>query len=330
LRRASVALLAAALLGAAGASTAAAPHAKVRVWKVDYRAHNGARRSAYVVLPSWYGPRFHPAIPLVISPHGRGLDGHANARIWGNLPAIGGFAVINPDGQGRRLPQYSWGSSGQVADLARMPTIAERTLPWLHIDRTRVYAFGGSMGGQEALLLLARHPRLLAGAAVFDAVVDFARQYREFPRLRCEGACRRAWREPYGRGLQALARREIGGPPHKLPLSYRLRSPVTYVRAIAASCVPLQIWWSDADRIVIDQQHGQSGPFFWKLRELNPRAPVSAFVGFWIHSAEMKSKGLLPLALARFDLLPPEYDRLTHGLHVIPPPDSWPECGLSR
>jgi hypothetical protein len=108
-----------------------------------------------------------------------------------------------------------------------------------------------------------------------------------------------------------------------------MRSPVTYARAIARSCVPLQIWWSNADRIVIDQRHGQSGPFFWQLRALNHAAPVSAFVGYWIHSAEMKQRGLLPLALARFDLLPPEYDSLRHGLHVIPPPDSWPECGMS-
>ena len=45
----------------------AAPQPKVRVWKIHYRAHNGERRSAYVVLPAWYGPRKHPAIPLVFS-----------------------------------------------------------------------------------------------------------------------------------------------------------------------------------------------------------------------------------------------------------------------
>ena len=281
MRRASAALILAALLCGAGPSTAAAPPAKVRVWKIDYRAHNGARRNAYVLLPSWYGPHNHPAIPLVISPHGRGLTGRRNAALWGNLPAVGGFAVVNPDGQGRRLPDYSWGSPGQVEDL-------------------------------------------------FDAVTNFALQYREFPRLRCTRVCHKAWAGSLGRGLQTLAREEIGGPPHELPRAWAMRSPVTYERAIARSCVPLQIWWSNADRIVIDQRHGQSGPFFWKLRELNPEAPVQAFVGYWIHSAEMKAHGLLPLALARFDLLPPEYEELTHGLHLIPLPNSWPACGMTR
>ena len=41
------------------------------------------------------------------------------------------------------------------------------------------------MGGQETLLLVARYPHLLAGAAAFDPVVDFALQYRDFPRLAC-------------------------------------------------------------------------------------------------------------------------------------------------
>src|SRR5438045_1816406 len=106
-RRVSVALLVAALLAAASTSSAAAPPAKVRVWKIQYRAHTGARRDAYVLLPSWYGPANNPPLPLVISPHGRGLTGRANAHNWGNLPAIGGFAVVNPDGQGRLLADYS-------------------------------------------------------------------------------------------------------------------------------------------------------------------------------------------------------------------------------
>lgn len=329
MRRASALLvLVAALAGVAAAPTAAGPAPRTRVVRISYRAHNGARRSAIVLLPAWYHGGVDAPLPLVISPHGRGVTAHANAELWGNLPAIGGFAVVNPEGQGRKLPLYSWGAWGQVDDLARMPQILEHALPWLHVDRTRIYAYGGSMGGQETLLLLARHPHLLAGAAVFDAVADLRTQYRAFPQLRCSHQCLRAWDGSLGRGLQALAREEIGGPPWKAKLAFAQRSPITYARAIARSCVPLQIWWSDADRIVIDQQHAQSGPFFWKLREINPEAPVEAYVGFWIHSAEMKAKGLLPLSLARFDLLPGQYDVLTHGLHVIRPPNNWPQCGL--
>lgn len=105
--------------GTGGATTTG----RVRVWMLRYRAHTGEERSAYVLLPSWYGPGRNPRIPLVISPHGRGVGGRANARLWGELPAIGRFAVVNPDGEGDRLALYSWGAPGQVADLARMPSI---------------------------------------------------------------------------------------------------------------------------------------------------------------------------------------------------------------
>jgi pimeloyl-ACP methyl ester carboxylesterase len=208
-----------------------------------------------------------------------------------------------------------------------MPEILRTTLPWLRVDRRRIYAFGGSMGGQETLLLVARHPGLLAGAAVFDAVTDFARQYRAFPRLPCSGLCRLNWTHGggYGRYLQTLARKEIGGSPRTAPRAFARRSPVTYTRRIARSCVPLQIWWSSGDRIVVDQQH-QSARLFNDVRRLNPLAPVFAFAGFWIHSYEMQSTTRLPLALATFDLIPPDPYVHSGGIVVTPPREASPWC----
>jgi pimeloyl-ACP methyl ester carboxylesterase len=112
--------------------------------------------------------------------HGRGINARANARIWGDLPGRDGFVVINPAGQGRKLELYSWGDPAQIADLARMPTVLGRALPWVEIDRRRIYAAGGSMGGQETLLLVARYPRLLAGALSCDAPTNLSLRYREF------------------------------------------------------------------------------------------------------------------------------------------------------
>src|SRR4051795_9354609 len=178
----------------ASASSAHAVKRQGRGIAIHYRAHDGVRRRAYILLPSWYGPKNNPPIPLVISPHGRGVSARANTKLWRGLPAVGRFAVISPDGEGRKLKRFSWGSAGQIEDLARMPVIAHLTLPWLHVDKHRVYAVGGSMGGQETLLLVARHPRLLAGAAAFDAVTNFALQYRSFPRIKCSRACRRTGR----------------------------------------------------------------------------------------------------------------------------------------
>lgn len=330
---AAVAVLLGAAAGeAAGASsqpttTESASRAKaerVRMWTIHYRAHNGVRRGATVVLPAWYGRRNHPRIPLVISPHGRGLTGRANAKIWGNLPARGRFAVVSPAGHGRKLPKHSWGYSGQIEDLARMPEILRRTLPWVRIDRRRIFAVGGSMGGQETLLLLARHPRLLAGAAVFDAVVDFTLQYRRFRHLRCNTLCLRRWVKPLGHGLRELAREEIGGAPKTRPMAYRVRSPLTYARAIASSCVPLQMWWSVADRVVTSSQR-QSRRLFWRIRELNPDAPVTAYVGYWRHTRAMYARSRLPMALAGLGLLDERVPLSRPRLYTVRPPKTW--CG---
>ena len=79
--------------------------------------------------------------------------------------------------------------------------------------------------------------------------------------------------------------------------------------------MPLQLWWSVADRVVVDQAR-QSSRLFWELRRLNPAAPVEAYVGFWIHSREMQATTRLPLALSAFGLLP---ERVSgDGLRWIP------------
>jgi pimeloyl-ACP methyl ester carboxylesterase len=256
----------------------------VRSITISYRAWNGARRQALVVVPKWYGPTSDPPIPLVISPHGRGGNPQANADLWGGLPAFGPFAVINPQGQGRVLTAYSWGWKGEIADLARMPKIVEEALPWFHVDHRRVYAIGSSMGGQETLLLAALYPKLLTAAAPLDSPTDMAARYYAFPSLR------------NGAGLQQLAQVEIGGTPASNPRAYAARSPMSYVHQLAFGGVPVDIWWSRNDRIVVDQNM-ESGRLYRAIMRANPKAPVEQFVGTWAHSAEMSPLARLPLAL---------------------------------
>src|SRR5262245_1573168 len=90
---------------AAPASAATAPAQTVRVVHVPYRAFTGRVVHATVLLPASYDPQRDAPVPLVISPHGRGLDGDANARLWGDLPARDGFVVVNPDGAGEHLSE---------------------------------------------------------------------------------------------------------------------------------------------------------------------------------------------------------------------------------
>ncbi len=274
---------------------------QVRVVTIHYRTHDGRRRAADVVLPDWYGPHNNPPLPLIVSPHGRGVSARENVNRWGNLPALGSFAVVNPEGQGRRFERFSWGYPGQIEDLARMPRIVDSAIPWLRVDLRRVYAFGTSMGGQETLLLLARHPSLLAGAAAFDPVTNMASRYRDFARLGCNTRCAGRWGDSIGSGLRQLAREEIGGTPATHPRAYARRSPLSYARAIANSGVPLQLWWSRSDRVV--KARDQSVPLARALRRLNPAMPLQTFAGSWPHSADMHPYFMLIPALKKFGLM---------------------------
>jgi hypothetical protein len=120
--------------------------------------------------------------------------------------------------------------------------------------------------------------------------------------------------------LQRAARLEVGGPPAKVPMAWANRSPMHFVREIAKSGVPLELWWSKKDRVVRDQAR-QSGAFFDRMRALEPDAPVEAFVGYWRHSHEQSAAEKLPFALAQLGLLPDRYLRLPGGVqehHFIP------------
>lgn len=276
----------------------------LRISHFSYRASDGRRRMGYLELPRWYDNRRHPPIPLVIAIHGRGISAAVNLRYWGALPAFGPFALVDPAGQGRRLGRYSWGWRGQIDDLARMPGIVERAVPGLRIDRSRIYAVGSSMGGQETLLLVARHPRLLAGAAALDSATDLAARYRAFAQL------------PEGLRLQRLARIEIGGTPAEVPRAYAERSPITFARQIAMSGVPLHLWWSLRDRVVTDQ-NAESGALYRAIKHINPKAPVTRYVGRWAHSREMHPLARLPLVLIRFGLIrldPPQPGTVVHRI----------------
>jgi pimeloyl-ACP methyl ester carboxylesterase len=140
------------------------------------------------------------------------------------------------------------------------------------------------MGGQETLLLVARYPKLLAGAVSFDAPGDMALRYRQYGRL------------DDGAFLRDLMRREIGGTPADDLRDYTERSPLAFVDAIASSGVRLQIWWSTRDEMVRDQRR-HSGLLYREVEERRPEASVSEVVGTWQHGESMRWNTRLPDAL---------------------------------
>jgi hypothetical protein len=87
--------------------------------------------------------------------------------------------------------------------------------------------------------------------------------------------------------------------------------------------VPLQLWWSKEDKIVLDQLH-QSAKLFAAIQKRNPDAPVSAYIGWWQHSAEMHAQTRLPLALTTFGLLPQEVESKGRSpIKIVPAASPW-------
>lgn len=242
-----------------------------------------------VGTPASYSRTNNPALPLVISPHARGGSAEKNARRWGELPGERGFIVVAPSLRGRVLDETrTWGYPPAIERLAQSPRLARRALPWLRWDPARVYAAGFSMGGQNALLLLARHPDLLASVSVADSVTDFLRRWYEFPL------------SPLTRAEQPKATRELGGTPARVPWLYRRRSPAAFARTIADSGVPVQLWWNPREDVVVHQATTQSGAFARQLERL--RAPLFPVVHShphgWVFRAENSLGEMVDFLLA--------------------------------
>ena len=169
-----------------------------------------------------------------------------------------------PAGRGR-LRGHQPGRGGPSAALVLVGRSAARSPTWracrrsrathgVNVDPHRIYAFGGSMGGQETLLLVAMHPHLLAGAAAFDPATDMRGATATSPRSRTARVSS-AWRarrwagrrrrpacvcEPQPRPLRAAAR-VLGRPAADLLEPARPHDPRPVVggrRARRATSAP--------------------------------------------------------------------------------------------
>ena len=166
--------------------------AHTRSYHLDYQAANG-----HTVGAELLGPRYtmqsvratRLRLPLVIAMPGRNGDGRAECQKWADIPGQYGLYVICPDARGRngRLGT-SYGDPGRIDDVARLPEATERLLEHVpgmnHIDLRRICLAGCSMGGQEALLLAARHPQLAAAVISEDGPVDLADRWQTGATLR--------------------------------------------------------------------------------------------------------------------------------------------------
>ena len=183
-----------------------------------------APRPAIVLVPAEYGPgKPTPPLPLVISPHGRGVPAAPNARLWGDLPERGRFAVICPGGMGTAAAAPLLGLSGPDhrprADAGDRPTDAALAARRLATD----------------LRARRQHGRSGDPAPARAAPASCSRAPSPSTRSRTSTAATRDFaHHPAPRGLQVLARFEVGGTPRTNPTGYVLRSPTHWLKEIAA------------------------------------------------------------------------------------------------
>lgn len=272
-----VADVAAATAGRPMALHSALPVGPNQTYAVPYFAWNGRPRTAVVVLPRDYLPGASAeALPCIVEARGRNLSPASHARCWSDLPTTQRFIVICAHSSGRRDPYNSWAVAGQIDDLAELPAVVEQSIPWVRIDRQRLYVVGPSMGGTETLMALALHPDVFAAGISVDGVADLSARYREF--LLVDRADDRR-----------LMRVEVGGTPARQPFRYAARSPKTYARTLALSGTPFAVWWSRADKLVINQPITQTGKLYQRIKALAPDAPVLQRIGDGRHSTMLLS-----------------------------------------
>lgn len=242
------------------------------VLAVPYHAWNNKARYATVVLPADYGPGSTEVLPCIVQPHGRKATPLGPAGRWGDLPTTERFMIICPDSSGRRDPSNSWAVAGQLQDIVDIVDVVEQSIPWVHIDRQRLYLLGISMGGHETLCTLARFPDVFAAGLSCDGNANLAKRYYEFRRVGMAAD-------------QVLMRREVGGTPKQVPWLYERRSATPFAGTLASCGVPIAIWWSKDDQIGYHQAETQTGRLYTMIKNRNPDAPVEQVIGTGAHGS---------------------------------------------
>ena len=229
----------------------------IRTW---YAAWNGHRRALLIAFPA---SRPAGGIPLLVTNHPAGLSMYCTDR-HSIAAARGGFALACLAGQGTATRAFSYGSAGQIADLARAPQLVALRAPDLRVDPAREYLAGSSMGGTETLLVALRYPRAYDKVVSLSPITDMARRY---------------WSLPLDR--RALLAEECGGSPLRSALCYRVRSPMTLVPQAVVLPRLLSMWYSPTDPVSGEPRQAPAFAAALAARDL-PGAFV-VHTGAWRH-----------------------------------------------
>lgn len=233
----------------------------LRSW---YDTWNGHRRALTILYPKRLAGTGSPA-PLVVAAHPAG-GASTCADQMAALPGRFGFVLACLDGQGDFTRSFSYGSPGQIRDLAAAPDLIASRLPGFKIDGRRMTIVGSSMGGTEALLVGLRYPQAYRRAIALDPVTDLGFRFDSLP---------------YSRRYLLAA--ECDGTPDDEGDCYAQRSPMTYVGARPSGSTVLDVWYSTADPVSGASQ--QVPTFLAAERAVLPPGQLEIRVGTWGHGA---------------------------------------------
>ena len=231
----------------------------LRSW---YTSWNGRVRTLLIAYPRSASAA---GVPLLVTNHPAGLSMICTDEVA--LAAVrAGYALACLSGQGVVTRAFSYGSAGQIADLARAPQLVESRIPDIRLDATRQYLAGSSMGGTEALLVALRYPTAYDGVASLDPVTDLARRYRSLPLNR-----------------RPLLEAECGGTPAARPECYAVRSPIEVLPHAQGLPRHLLVWYSDRDPV--SGEPFQVPAFVAALQDRGLPGKLDVRVGDWGHGA---------------------------------------------
>lgn len=166
-------------------------------------------------------------VPLLVTLHSWSYGyGKKDPASWAATEcARRGWAMLYPHFRGPNKTPEGCGSDLAVQDIVDQVKWAIANHP---VDPDRVYILGGSGGGHMAMLMVARHPGLFAGAYSACGISDLARYHRD-----CMGRLYPAYAK--------MMDKACGGTPDENPGEYARRSPLTYLSRTRSGAVPFSI-----------------------------------------------------------------------------------------
>ncbi len=231
---------------------------------------DNSKRELLLSLPCEYSAS--KEYPLIISPHFFGATFFENYYLgaaamkekfngWRGISDSFGILIAMPLGHGRIHDRASMGYEAQIDDMAHIPEV----LGAAGFKIGKKYAGGISMGAIETLTCVGRYPELFSAAFSFNAITDLEAWYYDVIAGETDKIIIKS-------GLLDLFLEEVGGAPQEKKIEFLKRSPANYIENL--SKVPLMIYWSAMDSIVVNAETKQSKKLADQIRDTYPGSQI--------------------------------------------------------